>query len=175
MIHAPEILNRAPVLLGDAKGGTKTTGTPKTSSRAKAYIKTVLVKEAGGQYVGNSGLSEFVKDLYQIPADVVKDIAQYTTTPGLVYTVYNEGKKTKQQIETRMATDPEFKQNVETVIQKIKTTGGDILSTVTDPIVGTSKLIAWLPYIAVGTLVTFAVFAFRNPGSISTPRKVSLY
>ena len=138
--------------IGAATPGTKTTGTPKGGTRAQAYIKTILTKEAGGQYVGNSGLTQFVKDLNQIPQDVLTTVAQYTTAPGLVYTVYNEGKKTKQQIESRMATDPEFKNTVETVVNKIKTTGSDILSTVTDPIVSSSKLITWLPYIIVGTL-----------------------
>jgi hypothetical protein len=161
--------------IGDAKGGIKLTLTPKDATRAKAYLQTILNKEAGGQYIGNTGLVQFVKDINQVPQDVIKTIAQYTTTPGLVYTVYNEGKKTKEQITTRMATDPQFKQDVENVVTKIKTTGSDILSTVTDPIVSTSKLITWLPYIVVGTLATFAFYVVKNPGSISTPRKVSVF
>lgn len=160
--------------LGEAKGGTKTTTTPKGSTRAQAYLKTLQSKEAGGMYVGNSGLTQFVKDLNQVPRDVVQTIAQYTTTPGLLYTVYNEGVKTKTQIETRMQTDPQFKQDVESVVQKIKTTGSDIFSTVTDPIISTSKLITWLPYMLVGTLAIAAFYVVKNPGSISTPRKVSL-
>jgi len=161
--------------LGDAIPAIKTTGTPKNSTRASAYVKVIINKEAGGQYIGNSGLTQFVKDLNQIPHDVIKTVAQYTTAPGLVYTVYQEGKKTKTQIETRMATDPQFKQDVQSVIDKVKNTGGDIVDTIVNPIVGTSKLISWLPYIAVGTLATIALFAFKNPGSVSTPRKVSLY
>lgn len=173
--------NCAGCLLGDA-GGAINLNPPKkktTSTRAaavqKAIREKVLSRTAGGTYVGNSSLVEFVKDIGSVPGDLIAEFAHYGTTPGIIYEIYSEGKKTKDQITTRMATDPEFKEKVNNVVNKVVTTGSDVLDTITGPIVGTSQMLTWMPYIVIAGIGLLALFAFKNPESVSTPRKVSLY
>lgn len=163
--------------IGDAKGAINQNRNV-TGSRAQAYERQVVgnvLRRAGGETTMQTQIVEFVKDVGSVPVDVVTIFTKYATTPGLVYSIYNEGKKTKAQITQRIETDPQFKQDVQNVVEKIKTTGKDVLDTFVNPIVSTSKLITWAPYIVVGSLFAFLAYAFLNPGSITTPRKVSLY
>jgi len=163
-------------LRGDAKGGINLN--PNTSGERaqafKSWIKTAQVRTAGGQFIGNSDLVEFVQEVHKMNIDIAKKVLQYTTTPGLIYTIYNAGSGTKTAIENRMATDPQFKQDVQNITKKVLTTGQNVWDTIVDPIKGVSTTIAWLPYIIVGGLALVAIFAFKNPGSVRTPRRISL-
>lgn len=162
-------------LLGQAKGAIKLTLTPDDAVRATAFLKWVSstrIRTAGGQSVGTNDIVEFIREVAIMPIDVAKKVLQYATTPGLVYTVWNEGKKTKQQIETRMQNDPEFRQKVKDVTEKVLRTGTDVFDIFTGPIKSISTTITWLPYIVIGGLALLALFIFMNPG---VGRKVSVF
>lgn len=163
-------------LKGDAKGGTNQN--PNTAGvRAQAFknwISNTKIRTAGGQFIGSTDLVEFVQEVHKFNYDTVKKYLYPFTTPGIVQAIYNAGSGTKTQIENRMATDPEFKQKVQDVTKKVLTTGENVLNTVIDPIKGITTTVAWLPYIIVGGLALVAIFAFKNPGSVRTPRRISL-
>jgi len=148
-----------------------------TGERAKAFVnwvKNTSVRTAGGQYIGQSDLVEFVQQVHQMNIDIAKEVLRYSTTPGIVYSIYQAGKSTKTQIENRMATDPQFKQQVQDVTKKVLSTGENVWNTIVDPIKGVSTTISMLPWIIGIGLALFALYAFQNPGSVSTPRRISL-
>jgi hypothetical protein len=138
------------------------------------WVKNTNVRTAGGTYLGNNDLVEFVQQVHQMNIDVARQVFKYTTTPGLIYSIYQAGSGTKAQIENRMQNDPDFKRDVQNVTKKVLTTGSDVWDMVTGPIKGVTTTITWLPYIVIGGLILAAVFAFSNPGSVSTPRRISL-
>jgi len=163
-------------LYGDASEGYGHVNT--AGERAQAFINWVNVasqRTAGGSYVGTNDLVEFVQQVHQMNIDVARQVLKYTTTPGIVYTIYQAGGSTKQQIETRMQTDPEFKQKVEQVTKKVLSTGEDIWESILGPLKGISKTISWMPYIIIGALGLAAYFIFTNPGTIRSPKKVSVF
>lgn len=159
----------------DAHGVTNTA--PSGATRAQAFVSWVYntrVRTAGGSYLGTSDLVEFVQQVHNMNIDVARQVLKYTTTPGLIYSIYQAGNGTKTQIEQRMATDPQFKQDVQSITKKVLNTGSEIWDTVTGPIKGISTTITWLPWIVIGGLAAFVLYAFLNPNSISTPRRISL-
>lgn len=167
---------RGKCLLGDAKSGTNLNPSS-GGERARAFsswVKNAQVRTAGGQFIGTSDLVEFVQQVHNMNIDIAKKVLRYTTTPGLIYTIYQAGGSTKTQIENRMATDPQFKQDVQSITKKVLTTGSDVWDTIVNPIKGVSTTISLMPWIIIGTLALAAVFAFKNPGSVRTPRRISL-
>lgn len=162
-------------LLGaDAHGVTKLNTLGTRATAVKKFLDNVMVRTAGGQYLGDDALTYVVQEMAKLPETAL----QYLTLPGITYTVakqiWNTGKQSAQSIAKTINDNPQLKQTVKDLTQKIIKSGGDILDMVVNPIKSTSMLITWLPYIVIGILAIAAIFAFKNPGSVS-PRKVSVF
>jgi len=158
----------------EAHGVTNNNAAGERAQAFSTWLNNTNVRTAGGQYLGTGDLVEFVQQVHQFNYDTVKKFLYPITTIGLIQAVYNAGSGTKSSIEQRMATDPQFKQDVQNITKKVLNSGSEILSTITGPIKGISMTITWLPWLIIGGLGLLAVFAFKNPDNFKAPRRISL-
>ena len=115
---------------------------------------------AGGQFTGGPDIWQSIQSIPQN----IWSVYQYTPN-GLLLKAIKEMQPG--QVEGYLNSNPELKNKVTSILK-------DGWSTIWNPIVSTSKLITWLPYMLVAGLVLFGFYAFKNPGSVSLPKKFSL-
>lgn len=139
-----------PQLLGiEAHSGTALNPNTEISPELRAKA----TRWAGGMSL-NSG-SEIYEAIHSIP-ETVWSVYKYTPNGLIIQGLQNSS---PQQVETYINSNPQIKQNVKDAITSV-------WKTITNPIVSTSKLITWLPYMLVAALGIAAVFAFKNPGTV---------
>lgn len=175
--NTPRII--VPLFSGDeAHGGTNENQNQQQGERATAvmhFINNISERTAGGTYLGNDALTDAARELAKLPENYL----QYMTVPGISYTVAREvwslGKNSAVEVATTINNNPQLKQKIKTFTKTIIDKAGDVMSKVTTPINSALNFAAIAPYLIMAAMVAFVVFAFKNPGSVSTPRKVSLY
>lgn len=144
------------MIYGDAKGGIRLTVNldPGLQARAERW--------AGGENLNTgAGILEAIQN---IPQDVWN---AYKYTPNGLIIQGLQNLNSPSQVETYLNNNPEVK-------SKIKSALTDLWKGIVNPLKSTSLLITALPYLAIGSLIVLAVFAFKNPGSVSLPKKLSL-